>query len=128
MDEGSVFNRIFSAAAGVWALVAMGAVALFKSWPLIMGRFNERARDVAAEKAGDWERIRSERDHAREECDLVRDRWAECEADKNEWMRRALKAEAFNEGIGEARQEAQRIVSREREADAKKRDGNGGAK
>jgi hypothetical protein len=120
-DDG-LLGKIFSAAAGVWALVAMAAVALFKSWPHIMGRFNERYRDVAAEKAGDWERIRHERDVAREERDLVRDRWAQCEADKNMWMARAVKAEATLDGLGEARQEAQRIVSAERE----KQRGNGG--
>jgi urease accessory protein UreF len=128
--DDSVFNKIFSAAAGVWALVAMAAVALFRAWPHIMGRWNERFRDRLTEEAGDWDRIRSERDVAREERDMVRDRWAECEAARIEWMGRAVKAEAivqgYNDGIGIARNEAQRIVSAEREADAKKR-GNGNA-
>lgn len=93
MDD-SAFSKIFSAAAGVWALVAMASVALFRAWPLIMARLNERRRDNAAEKAGDWDRIRSERDVAREECDLVRDRWAECERISNERLGRAVIAEA----------------------------------
>lgn len=116
MDEG-VFDKIFSAAAGVWALVCMAAVALFRAWPHILGRFNERHRDRAAEEAADWDRIRSERDVAREERDMVRDRWAECEAQRIEWMGRAVKAEAIIQGWSEARQRiaieeaAKRIVS-----------------
>jgi len=121
-------DRIFSAATGVWTLVLMAAVALFKSWPHVLGRFNERQRDREAAEAGDWERIRAERDVAREERDLVRDRWAECEAERIMWMGRAVKAERILEGLGEARQEAQRIVSEEREKDAQSRrgPGNGG--
>src|SRR6478672_7983190 len=100
----SFFDRIFSAAAGVWALVGMVAVALFRAWPLILGRFNERYRDRLTEEAGDWERIRHERDILREERDLVRDRWSECEAERIHWMGRAVKAEAIVQGYGEARQ------------------------
>jgi len=100
----NVFDRIFSAAAGVWAMVAMVSVALFKAWPNIMARINEGKRDSASERAGDWDRIRHERDVAREERDLVRDRWAECEADRLVWMARAMKAEAIIQGYGEARQ------------------------
>lgn len=102
MDD--LFNKLFSAAAGVWALVCMAAVALFRAWPHIMGRWNERYRDRLAEEAGDWERIRAERDVAREERDMVRDRWAACEADRIEWMERAVRAEAALQGYGEARQ------------------------
>jgi hypothetical protein len=126
MDEG-VFAKIFSAATGVWALVCLAAVALFKSWPHIMGRFNERLRDTAAEKAGDWDRIRSERDVAREERDLVRDRWAECQAELNAERAAHMKLKAYHDGIGEARQDAARIVAAERLLDAAKK-ANGGDK
>jgi len=102
MDD--LFNKIFSAAAGVWALVCMVAVALFRAWPHIMGRWNERLRDRIAEEAGDWERIRSEREVLREERDMVRDRWAACEAERIAWMERAMRAEAIIQGYGEARQ------------------------
>lgn len=90
---------------------------------------NERRRDLNIEKAGDWDRLRSERDVAGEERDLVRDRWAQCESEKNEWMGRAIKAEATLQGWSEARQRlaledaAERIV-----ADNKTVPGNGGGK
>lgn len=103
MDE-SAFAKIFNAATGVWALVCMAAVALFRAWPHVLGRFNERVRDVDAARAGDWERIRHERDVAREERDLVLDRMAACEHDRIMWMGRAVKAEAIVQGYGEARQ------------------------
>lgn len=126
MDDG-VFAKIFNAATGVWALVCMAAVALFRAWPHILGRFNERQRDAAAEKAGDWERIRHERDVAREERDLVRDRWAECEAEKNEWMARAVKAEATLQGWSEARQKLA-IEDATRRVSEWPTEGNGGGK
>lgn len=52
--------QIFNPTTGVWALVAMVGVALFKVWPLILERLNERHRDTAAERAGDWTRLRDE--------------------------------------------------------------------
>lgn len=96
VDDGTL-GKIFSAAAGVWALVAMGAVALFKAWPHILGRFNERRRDIAEEKADDWDRLRKERDRIRELLTL-------CEKERGEWMGRAIRAEATLQGYGEARQ------------------------
>lgn len=127
MDD-SVFDRIFSAAAGVWTLVCLAAVALFRAWPLILERHNERRRDNAVEKAGDWDRIRSERDVAREERDLVRDRWAECQAELNAERAAHMKLRAYHEGLGEARQDAARIVAAERLIEANKKNGNGSGK
>jgi hypothetical protein len=112
VDEG-ILDKIFSAASGVWALVAMAAVALFKSWPLVMDRMNERRRDAASEKASDWDRIRVERNELR--C-LLR----ECERERVEWHRRAVQAEATLQGYGDALQKAQEIVATERLIDAKK--------
>lgn len=102
MDNGAL-DKIFSVATAAWAALCLNAVALFKVWPAIMQRLNERHRDIAAERASDWERIRSERDVAREERDLVRDRWAECERISNERLGRAVIAEAT-------------LISRDREA------------
>jgi hypothetical protein len=84
-------------------------------------------RDTAAEKAGDWDRIRSERDVAREERDLVRDRWAECQAELNAERAAHMKLKAYHDGIGQARQDAARIVAAERLLDAAKK-ANGGDK
>lgn len=101
----------------------MAAVALFKAWPAIMARLNERHRDLASEKAGDWDRIRSERDVASEERDLVRDRLAECEAEKLKWMARAVTAEAAAMGLGIGLNEASAILAVERLTDAAKKGG-----
>lgn len=114
MNE-SIFDKIFSAASGVWALVAMVAVALFRAWPGIMERGNERRRDAATEKAGDWDRIRRERDRLRE---LL----TQCEAERIEWQCRAVVAESTLLGMGAARQDAAAIVATERLSDARKRE------
>lgn len=102
MDSGAL-DKIFSVATAAWAALCLNAVALFKAWPSIMGRLNERQRDIVFERERDWERIRSERDVAREERDLVRDRWAECERISHERLGRAVIAEAT-------------LISRDREA------------
>lgn len=118
MGEDTLLDKIFSSASGVWAIVCMVAVGLFKAWPLVMERANERRRDSAAEKAGDWERIRAERNELRA---LLR----ECEKERVEWQARAVTAEATLLGLGTARQQAQQIVSVERQIDAITRDANG---
>jgi hypothetical protein len=106
--------KIFSPAAGIWALVAMGAVALFKAWPLILEKLNERRRDIEHAKEGDWSRLREEIIRLDDRCDHLQHQVDACHEREAEWMRRAISAEAFLAGEGEARQTAQRIVSAER--------------
>lgn len=100
MDDDGLLGRLWAfldAKLALWAIFLLNAVAWFKV-------LNERLRDAASEKGADWERIRNERNTACEERDMVRDRWAQCEAEKNEWMARAVKAEATLQGWGDARQ------------------------
>lgn len=108
MDD-SILDRIFSVAAAAWAAVAMLAVRLFHTWPLVMERLNERKRDAALEKAGDWERIRAERDNARaearaarEEAQMLRALLVECERISIERLGRAVIAEAELIGLNKA--------------------------
>jgi hypothetical protein len=105
--DDNILGKIFSAAAGVWTMVAMVAVALFKAWPGIMERTNERRRDAATEKAGDWDRLRVERDRLRE---LL----TQCERERLEWQGRAVIAEATLLGLGTARQQLAVIEAKER--------------
>lgn len=58
-----------------------------------------------------------------ERCDKVEAELAECHAERDEWRSRAIAAEATMIGKGRADQEAQIIVSTEREADAAARKG-----
>lgn len=104
VDDG-VLSKIFSAAAGTWAIFLAVVVAIFKAWPAIMGRFNERRRDAAAEEAGDWERLRSERDQAWTERDRIHALWIKCEEEKMTLLSRAITAEATLLGMGVARQQ-----------------------
>ena len=125
MDDG-ILEKIFSAASGVWALVCMGAVALFKAWPLILARVNERQRDKVSEKDGDWTRLRAEITRLDKRCDHLQHEVDECRAREGEWMQRAIAAEAALLGEGNALQAAQRIVSADRqEQSAKNKRGSG---
>lgn len=125
MDE-TIFNKIFSAASGVWALVAMAAVALFRAWPSIMERINERRRDNAVEKAGDWSRLRDEVERLSLRIVALEKKIREYESDIERWRVRALYAEAeviryeaYHQGEGDAKQAAQNILSAERTKDKK---------
>lgn len=113
MADGDSLGQIFNPATGVWALVAMAAVTLFKVWPFILERLNEHHRDTVAEKAGDWTRLRDENERLHLQL-------AECEKVRVEWMRRAITAEATLQGYGNAIQQAQVIVSAERLVEVKK--------
>ena len=79
-------------------MAAMAFVGLFKAWPLIMERLNERRRDEDAEKSGDWTRLRAERDRLQA---LLH----ECERERAALMMRAVTAEAALQGYGIARQQ-----------------------
>lgn len=65
---------------------------------------NERLRDTAAEKAGDWERLRTERNQAREEAEKLRAMLVECERISIERLGRAVIAEAELIGLNKALQ------------------------
>lgn len=107
MDEVTNW-QIFNPTTGVWALVAMAAVTLFKVWPFILERMNEHHRDIVNEKAGDWERLRAERDKAREQAEMYRALLAECERLSLERLGRAVIAEA--ELIGRDKAERQTTI------------------
>lgn len=109
MDE-SVFNKVFSAASAAWAIVLLNAVALFKAWPAIMERLNERKRDRAAIEAGQYERMdaRMQRLEKREE---------ECQQRLTEALHRIGEIEGYMMGQGKAHQEAATIVAIERLSD-----------
>lgn len=95
-----------------WAIFLLNVVAWFKVR-------NERLRDVATEKGEDWERVRDERDRYHEL--LVK-----CQADRTEWMGRAVKAEATLQGWGEARQRMAVEDATKRAGKRGKGEGNGG--
>lgn len=133
MGDNDLLGKLFSAAAGVWAIFLTLLVALVKGWPAIMGRLNERRRDDATAKAEDWHRLRAERDRLQVQV-ANRDRLLDERDDENLALQkenialegRAVKAEATIQGYGEARQKlaleeaAKRLIT-----DASK---NGGGK
>ena len=132
----NALGHIFSVASAAWAFVCINAVALFKMWPAIMARINERKRDAHVEKSSDWQRLRDEikRLDARIDallgrCDELQHEVDACRQREHEWMRRAIAAEAFQLGQGEARQDAANIVAVERIVDPNKHKGpEGGGK
>lgn len=121
MVDDDMLGKIFNATAAAWTFVLMTAVALFKAWPGIMGRINERSRDVDSAKGRDWQRLRDEITRLDERCDHLQTEVDACREREGVWMARAIAAEAYQLGKGQARQDAQVIVSTERQIDADKR-------
>jgi hypothetical protein len=108
-------------AAPLWLVVLIYGLRTAKDWPGIMARWNERRRDASAERAGDWSRLRAEIRRLDDRCDHLQREVDECREREGVWMQRAIAAESALMGKGEVKQEAQRIVSAEREIDAGKR-------
>lgn len=110
----SIFDRLYSSTTFLAAIFAANVVALFKAWPLIMARINERHRDKEAGKSGDWSRLRAEISRLDERCDHLQREVDECREREGEWMKRAIAAEAYQIGRGDAAQTVTIIESRKR--------------
>lgn len=125
MDDTALSN-IFNAATGVWALVAMVFVALFRVWPLIMDKLNEQRRDGAAEKAADWTRLRDEVNRLSEAEKQCRRDYAELHRQHMDVIERLTSLEGYMAGQGKASQEAAGVIALERvERNHKKSDNSG---
>ena len=104
-------GNLFSAAGALWTIAVMNAAALFRAWPKIMERINERRRDAATERASDFERIREEVSRLSSRVEVLEQKLVERDdqlaaerAEKVQWMNRAVTAEATLQGYGEAKQ------------------------
>lgn len=107
MVDNDALGKLFSWATAAWGALLLNAVALFKAWPNIMARINERRRDSAAERADDWQRLRAERDRLQQMLTV-------CETARIEWQARAVTAEATLLGMGMARQRVQEVEAAKR--------------
>lgn len=107
MVDGELLGKLFNWQVAAWAAFWLNVVAWLKVR-------NERQRDIAKEKGEGWARLHAEIVRLDERCDHLQEEVDECRKREGEWMHRAIVAEAASEGIGEARQAAQRIVSTER--------------
>lgn len=124
MIDNRALVELFSLEAGVWSIAGIMFVSVWRMWnslPHVMGRYIEWKKAKAEEKGADWKRLRGEVNELWDECRSLREGLHACEAREVDWMHRAIAAEAKLLGRGEAMQDAQRIVSIEREIDAKKR-------
>lgn len=121
MVDGELLGKILSWPVAAWATFCLVAVHYLRAR-------NERLRDMESEKDGDWKRLHAEIvrldervDHLLARCDHLQKEVDECREREGEWMRRAIAAEAYQLGEGEAHQQAQRFLSAERQ-DIKPRD------
>lgn len=121
MVDVQALSQLFSVETGVWSIAAIASVLAFRVWkvfPEFMARLNERRRDHDSASDRLQDRLAARVEKLEHRCDKLEEELAECHRERDEWRSRAVAAEAFLTGEGQARQTGQMIVSAEREADA----------
>lgn len=109
MVDLSAINDILSIRNGVWSLVALFVVGMWRGWaglPAVMQQWIARRQAIAAEKDAEWKRLRDEVVRIDGRCDFLQREVDECREREGKWMSRALTAEAIVQGHGEVRQAA----------------------
>ena len=124
MFDAAALQQVFSASGAAWTSTAILFLLVVRMWngaPALLDRWLAWRAAKAAEKAADWARLR-------EEVTRLADAEKTCRRELADVTKRLATLEGYNIGRGQAAQEAQRIVSEERERDAKRRrgPGNGG--
>lgn len=126
MSDGSFATWLTSPAPPVWLAfigLAVLAIRFFPSWKQ---RWTEARTADDAIVGNQWTRLTSEIKRLDHRVRSLEESEEKCRAELADAKNRIAELEGYNMGRGEARNEAQRIVSAEREADARKRDkGNG---
>lgn len=126
MVDAQALSQVFSVESGVWSIVAVVSVLAFRIWrvfPEVMARLNERRRDRNSAEDRHQARLEARIEKLEKRCDDLEEALAETRCERDEWKSRAVAAEAFLSGEGQARQVGQMIASTEREADAAARKG-----
>jgi hypothetical protein len=116
-------SQLFSTSSAAWAAVLILALFVARLWsgaPAILDKWLAWRAAKAAERTAYWDRLLKEISRLDERCDHLQSEVDECRKREGEWMQRAIAAEAFQLGEGEALQKAQRIVSAERQKDQPK--------
>jgi hypothetical protein len=97
-DWFSRFFDTFGLKLAAWAGLLMVGVHWFRAK-------NERRRDDADERGGDFSRLRAEIKRLDERCDHLQREVDECREREGGWMQRAIAAEAYQAGRGQAAQD-----------------------
>lgn len=102
------FKELFSLTGAAWSGIVILGLVVVRIWsglPQVLDKWLAYRTARAAEKVSDWKRIRDEVQRLHEWCAQLQQEVNECHEQKNEWMSRAIAAEAQQIGRGEARQE-----------------------
>jgi hypothetical protein len=117
-------SQLLSTTSAAWAAVLILALFVARLWsgaPAILDKWLAWRAAKAAERTAYWDRLLKEIKRLDERCDHLQSEVDACREREGEWMQRAIAAEAYQLGEGEALQKAQRIVSAERQMDADKK-------
>lgn len=117
MADVVALRQLFSVETGVWAIALVLALLVLRIWnsvPALVGRWIEWKQAKAAEKAADWTRIRDENARYGTRIERLEQREEECQQKLTAAERRIAALEGYEQGRGEARQEAAVLRSAER--------------
>lgn len=115
-----IIDFITSPATPLYFVALIYGIRSWKGAPPLILAFVEWRKTTLAAREADWRRLRDEVQRQGDELREIRINEKDCQHKLINALGRIATLEGYNDGRGEAHQEAQRIVSAERQADAKK--------
>lgn len=122
MSDGGFAAWLMSPAPPAWAASLVFATLVFKFYPLWKQRWTEARTAEDAITGHQWTRLTGEITRLDAEIKMLKQSEQNCREELADAKSRIAELEGYNIGQGKALQEAQRIVSTEREIDRHGRD------
>lgn len=113
-DVSGFIQAIRSPATPLWVVALVALVAIVRGWPAIMAKVNEARRDQAGIADGLIGRFEKRVATLEQRCETLEGENIECHRNLAEAERRIAALEGYNDGQGQARQEAAGVVAIER--------------
>lgn len=122
MANASFVAWLTSPAPPVWAAVITAAVLVFRAYPSLRQRWTEARTAEDSIVGNQWSRLTTEIGRLAKRIETLEAAEQRCREELADAKNRIAELEGYNMGHGSAMQEAQMIVSAEREADRKDKD------
>lgn len=101
-------NQLLSTTSAAWVAVLILALFVVRLWsgaPAVLDKWLAWRAAKAAERAAYWDRLLAEIKRLDERCDHLQSEVDACREREGEWMQRAIAAEAYQAGRGQAAQD-----------------------
>jgi GH24 family phage-related lysozyme (muramidase) len=122
--EGLAISQLFNTGTAAWAAVLILALFVARLWsgaPALFAQWIAYRAAKAAERSADWDRRSEELTRLDQRCRRLETAEERCRTELADMTQRVAALEGYNIGKGKARNDAQLIVSAERQIDADKK-------